>query len=144
MPRVLVVFDAFTILRSITEDRQQYLGECEAFDSLVEVCDSLLITGKIEAEYQKYAGGFFPAVTRRLKELEDLDKIKHSRRKINAPIRGLRSQHKRLIEDAVAAGASYFVTLNPVWLRLYPRLHSQHGLEIVLPERYVELARRRL
>ena len=55
----------------------------------------------------------------------------------NRNIRGIRKRHRPLFDDAIAAAADYFITENPVWLRLTDRLLREHSLRIITPGGFI-------
>jgi len=141
----LIVFDAFSLRGLALNDGNLFPDELSAFRLAFRGRRfRMLVTDGILREYTAESTNrpqFLPVPT--LTRLSDLgraifrDESQLARSPIDLP--GLPREHRAFVIDAIAAGASYFITKYLRWLGLTDRTETSFGLSIVSPARFVEL-----
>lgn len=130
-----IVLDSKTINKCFTKDADGLLR------NIIEICDVICLTEKIQKEYEK-PGYFFDSLIPELESLENRKPIKLERIFKLGPkpiIKEIKASHRAFIEDAVRINASYFITEeNLAWLKQGKNIKEEHGLIIATPEQYIK------
>jgi len=143
------VLDALTLFRVITAleppEQQGHEGFGiyeQVYSKVKQGHQRVLVTGRIATHYEEEAKRHgFPVtmISSFLRRLQDENMF--TRR---APgghsdtIEDLPRYHRVFLQDAVGAGAAFFITRRPAWLNIAGRMQREHGLRIVTPEQFLE------
>ncbi len=142
---MLVVLDSLCLTEALTVDTDGVKK------TLIDICDQIVFSERILGEYtkeykeRKYKKGnytiYFSGLRDELEKLKQMRPKKAEERKPSpAKVRGVGSQHRVFIKDAIGLKADYFITKNPTWLKANIIVESPKGcnLRIVTPGKYVQ------